>query len=56
MNRDVTEHDGIKYSLQPHGISTKVICAFFTFVLKFGAAFSVVAPAHVSISEELKRN
>lgn len=46
MNRDVTEYDGIKYSLQPHGIRSKLVYAFFTFVLTFGAALAVMTPAY----------
>lgn len=42
MNRVVTEHNGIKYSLQPHGLKSRLLVAFFIFVVAFGGALLVV--------------
>lgn len=38
MSRVVTSYKGIKYSLQPHGLRSRLLIAFFVFVVAFGGA------------------
>lgn len=44
-SKAVTEYKGIKYSLQPHGLKSKLWMAFATFVAAFGGALAVASPA-----------
>lgn len=44
----VTEYKGIKYSLQPHGLKSRAMVLFFSFVLAFGGAFAVASPAQAA--------
>jgi len=43
--KDVTEHMGVKYSLQPHGLRSKLLYVFALFVVAFGGALALASPA-----------
>jgi hypothetical protein len=45
VSRDVAEYNGIKYSLQPHGLRSKLWVAFAFFVVAFGGALAIMSPA-----------
>lgn len=53
MSRDVAEYDGIKYSLQPHGLKSRLISAFAFFVVAFGGALALASPAQADPTDPL---
>jgi hypothetical protein len=51
MDRVVTEYQGTKYSLQPHGPKSKLMIAFSLFVVAFGGALLAASPAQATNGE-----
>ena len=48
MGKDVTEFAGIKYSLQPHGMKSRFLFVFFSFVVVFGGALALASSAQAA--------
>lgn len=44
----ITDYEGIKYSLQPHGLRSKILYALAAFVVAFGGALAFALPAEAA--------
>jgi hypothetical protein len=51
VSKAVTEYQGAKYSLQPHGLKSKLLGLFAAFVVAFGGALLAASPAQASVGE-----
>lgn len=54
VSKVVTEHKGVKYSLQPHGLKSRLMTALAVFVVALGGAMLAASPAQAAVAPKFQ--